>query len=206
MCDSRTRAACSAAIISTFQRRLSQVHSLKMRFEVELTSMVLGTGSNYRGGTLSFDFLSHGYRFTTGTIWYDSRQEFWRFCRHLTCSTCLKSPRAFVVHEDCAKLRKRDIPTETLSHMWLLGSWCHPSLGAYQDTLICLNLLDATAEAMTHLDLPKTFRIMVERSEWIAPRTAVTGEFELLVTDYATTISHHAHSFLLIFHNANKPP
>jgi hypothetical protein len=85
-----------------------------------------------------------------------------------------------VLHLDCARLRRKHFPTETLSQMWLLGSWFPPWLGAYHDTPIRPTSLDATAVAMKHPDMPKDFRIMVERVKGLPP------ELRNAIVDYCS--------------------
>src|SRR5258706_331720 len=119
-----------------------------MRFSVLLIAIVLGTGSKYGGFSLSFDFPAHGHRFGYSTIYFEGRQELWRLCRYPHCPRCQISPKAFVVHVDCMKLLNRHLPTKTLFHIWLLGSWSCPWPGDYHFTPKPYTSLDLLVKSM----------------------------------------------------------
>jgi hypothetical protein len=140
----------------------------------EKTIAVLGTGSTYKGCTLSFNFPAHGHSFSYGTVCFDGTEESWRLCRHPPCPTCQKSPIAFVLHIDCVRLLKRCVPKQILLHTWLLGSWSYPWPGAYHDAPV--PSLEPLASRMMYAD--SDLRSLVERVTGLPP------ELRNLVIDY----------------------
>jgi hypothetical protein len=99
-------------------------------FDILLTKVVLGFGSDYRGHTLCFKFPARGHEIQYTTVLYDGATKNWRLCRYGPCYTCRQSPIAFVIHSDCIKVLQTRRPKTGLSHMWHLGLWLNPIPGA----------------------------------------------------------------------------
>jgi hypothetical protein len=92
---------------------------------------VLGNPTTGRqtGSTSPFEFPIRRHTFQNTTVYLNIRKEIWRLCRHPPCSACPKSPKTFIFHVDCYWLAKRNLPTLTLSYIWLVGLWSCPGTG-----------------------------------------------------------------------------